>query len=92
MASRVTHPEIEELLGAYALDAVDPAETEVIELHLRGCPSCVAEVVSHREVAASMVQPGAAAPDNVWHRLAAELEEPPPALDLGRFTSMGTTA
>ena len=31
------HAEIQELLGAYALDAVDPDEAEQIERHLAGC-------------------------------------------------------
>ncbi len=88
MASRLSHPEIEELLGAYALDAVDPGEAEQIELHLRGCPQCAAEVASHREAAACLAQVGAPAPEGVWTRIAANLEEPPPELDLARLTSL----
>ncbi len=34
----MTHEEIQELLGAYALDAVDPDEAEVVELHLAELP------------------------------------------------------
>ena len=84
----MSHPEIEELLGAFALDAVDPGEGEAIELHLRDCPRCQAEVASHREVAASMAHVGAAAPDGVWDRIAASLEEAPPQLDMARVTSL----
>ncbi len=88
MAARLSRLEIEELLGAYALDAVDPGEAEAIEVHLRGCLRCVAEVASHREVAASMAYVGAAAPEDVWARIAANLEEPAPELDLARLTSL----
>ena len=69
-----------DLLGAYALDAVDPDEREAIELHLATCPRCRAEVAEHREVAAFLSQTGAPAPDGVWDRIAAELSPPAPAL------------
>ena len=88
MATRLIHAEIEELLGSYALDAVDPDEAEQIELHLRECPRCADEVASHREVAASMAHVGAAAPEGVWDRIAGSLEEPPPQLDMARVTSL----
>lgn len=35
------HDQFSELLGAYALDAVDPDEQAQIELHLRTCPGGV---------------------------------------------------
>lgn len=82
MAAELTHPEVEELLGAYALDAVDPDEAEAIERYLRDCPRCRAEVAAHREVAAVLAQAGSSAPAGVWDRIAGELEEPPPRLDL----------
>ena len=34
------HPEIEELVPAYVLDATDPEETELVRAHLEECPSC----------------------------------------------------
>jgi len=69
-----------EVLGAYALDAVDPDERVEIERHLAQCPRCRAEVVAHREVAALLSQAGAPAPDGVWDRIVAELTPPAPAL------------
>ena len=80
MTARLTHAEIEELLGAYALDAVDGDEREAIELHLRECPRCRAEVTEHREVAALLAHGGSAAPEGVWNRILEELEPPAPAL------------
>ena len=44
--------DIEELLGAYALDAVDPDERRQVEAFLQTSPRARAEVDQHREVAA----------------------------------------
>jgi hypothetical protein len=79
--------EFTELLGAYALDAVEPDEREAIEEHLATCPRCRAEVAEHREVAAFLSK-GAPAPEGVWDRIAAELSPPAPPLRM-TFTPTG---
>ena len=84
----LTHPEIQELLGVFALDAVSPEEADVVEAHIRECPRCRAEVADHREVAASLALVGSSAPPGVWSRIAGSLEEAPPQLDMARFVSM----
>jgi anti-sigma-K factor RskA len=84
----LTHLEIEELLGVYALDAVSPEEADVVEVHLRDCPRCRAEVADHREVAASLAHVGSTAPAGVWSRIAGSLEEAPPTLDMARVVSL----
>jgi len=87
----LTHDEMEELLGVYALDAVTPDEAEAVELHLRDCPRCRAEVAEHRETAAVLAYAGSPAPPQVWARIAGTLEaedSPPPWLDLARVVSM----
>ena len=76
----LTHDEIQELLGAYALDAVDDEERDVVELHLRECPRCRAEVAEHREVAALLAHGGTAAPDGVWDRIVAALDDSAPRM------------
>jgi anti-sigma-K factor RskA len=48
----MTHDEMTELLGAYALDAVDDDERRELDLHVEECASCRREVARHREVAA----------------------------------------
>jgi hypothetical protein len=78
------HTEIEELLGAYALDAVEPEEAAAIEEHLDTCPRCRAELAGHREVVGLLGDGGGAAPAGLWERLSASLEEPPPPLRLVR--------
>lgn len=75
-----SHDEIMDLLGAYALDAVDADEREVIEAHLLTCPRCTAEVADHREVAAMLAHTGAPAPEGLWTRIQDSLEETPPAM------------
>lgn len=76
------HDEIAELLGAYALDAVDADEAAAVEAHLAVCPRCAAEVADHREVAAMLAHTGAPAPEGLWTRISASLEEAPPEMDL----------
>jgi len=77
-----TIPEIEELLGAYALDALDPDERALVDEHLVSCPRCRAELADHLEVAALLGNTAAPAPDGLWARIAESLEEPPPVLRL----------
>jgi anti-sigma factor RsiW len=80
--SAPTHDEIGELLGAYALHAVEPAEAELIEAHLATCPKCRAEVAAHGEVATLLGNSGGDAPEGLWDRIASTLEEAPPPLRL----------
>lgn len=81
---RLSHNEIEELLGAFALDAIEADETAEIERHLQTCPRCRDEVRNHREVAALLAYQGADAPAGLWDRIAQSLEGVPsqPALVL----------
>jgi hypothetical protein len=71
------HEGVEDLLGAYALDAVEPEERELVEAHLAHCDRCRAEVADHREVAAALAG-GGSAPEGLWDRLAASLSDAPP--------------
>ena len=79
---RRSHEELAELLGAYALDALDDTdgEHEAVRLHLLECARCRAEVAEHREVAALLAHAGEPAPAAVWDRIASAIEgEAPPA-------------
>lgn len=84
----MNHEEISELLGAYALDAVEPDERALVEEHLTDCAKCRAEVADHREVASMLAHGGSDAPDGLWDRIAGTLDATPPALDLSRVTSL----
>ena len=78
----MTHAELQELLGAYAIDAVESDEAAAIDAHLLECPRCRAELVELREMAALLAHSGADAPDGVWDRIASSLSETPPPLRL----------
>ncbi len=86
------HDEAGELLGAYALDAVDGTERAELEVHLASCPRCRAELDSLREVAGALGTTVEPLPDALWSRIAGRLperpghrggEEPPPMPTLG---------
>ena len=76
--------EIEEALGAYALDAVDAADRDEIERYLKDNPRARDEVQQHREVATLLAYSGSTAPAALWDRIASELEGSTPerTLDL----------
>src|SRR4051794_35629048 len=78
----MTHEDLQALLGAYALDAVDAAEAAAVDAHLDECPRCRAEVADLRETAALLAHSGSEAPVGVWDRIAAELHDTPPPLRL----------
>ncbi|MGH9131722.1 MAG: anti-sigma factor domain-containing protein [Acidimicrobiales bacterium] len=92
MSRPLSHTDYEELLGAFALDAVDDAESAAVELHLLDCPRCRAEVARHRETAGLLGYAGALAPEGLWERIAGELREAPPALTLVRASAGAASA
>jgi anti-sigma factor RsiW len=73
----MTHDEIVQLLGAFALDAVDPDEAQEIRAHLVDCPRCSAEVAEHWEVTGLIANVGVDAPAALWDRIAARIDERP---------------
>jgi hypothetical protein len=79
----MTHDQIAELLGAYALDAVEADEAALIGAHLLECPRCAAELAQHREVAALLANAGSDAPDELWDKIVSRLDPPgdPPSTE-----------
>ena len=88
MGRELSHEEVNELLGAYALDALEPAEHQAVERHVEGCPVCRREVAEHREVAVLLTPGWGTPPAAVWDRIAASLEETPPELDMAPVIAM----
>lgn len=82
--------EVQELLGAYALDAVDSDEAAAVEAHLVGCPRCRAELAGFREVTGLFAYAGQDAPAGLWDRIAASMQEDPPPLRLERIRAAGS--
>jgi anti-sigma-K factor RskA len=75
----MSHDEIQDLLGAFALDAVDADEARAVEDHLRECARCRAEVAEHREAAAFLAHAGEDAPPALWDRIASTIDDDAPA-------------
>ncbi len=71
--------ELDELLGVYALDAVDADERRRVADYLIVNPRAAAEVQAHREVATMLAFTGMDAPAELWSRIAAEIESEAPA-------------
>ena len=78
--------DLDELLGAYALDAVDTDERRRVEEYLSLNPRARAEVEQHREVATMLSYSGAPAPDGLWDRIAESLDDraPEPGPELAK--------
>ncbi|HLI73696.1 MAG TPA: anti-sigma factor [Acidimicrobiales bacterium] len=74
----VNHDEFAELLGAYALDALDADEARLVAEHVARCPRCAAEVADHHEVVGMIANVGADAPPELWDRIAARIAAPGP--------------
>ncbi len=77
--SEMPRSEIDDLLGAYALDAVEPAEREMVERHLAGDAAARAEVDGMRETAAvlaSLPVSDEGAPAGLWVRIAGAIGLP----------------
>ncbi len=82
MAHELNHAEAAELLGVFALDALDADERVAVEHHLGRCGMCRAEVMEHIEVAGMLTSGIAGPPSSVWDRIAQDITETPPPLDL----------
>ena len=80
----ISHEQAVELLGAYALDAVDGDELIDLEEHLATCPRCQSELDTLREVAGAMGNSVEPPPEGLWASIVSRLpddlrgEEPPP--------------
>jgi anti-sigma-K factor RskA len=82
--------EMDELLGAYALDAVSDDERRAIDEYLLANPRARAEVQEHREVATMLAWSGMDAPDGLWDRIAVSINGPTvePGTELGQVLAM----
>lgn len=82
--------DLDELLGAYALDAVDDVERRRIDDYLAVNPRAAAEVQAHREVATMLAFTGMDAPEDLWDRIADEIGEqaPPPGPELAKVLAI----
>lgn len=86
-----TNPfDMDGLLGAYALDALDDDERRAVEDYLASSPRARQEVQEHREVATMLAWSGMDAPDGLWDKISGSLEgrAEAPAENLGKVLSL----
>jgi Anti-sigma-K factor rskA len=77
--SEMSGSEMDDILGAFALDAVDPAERQMVERRLASDPVARAEVDEMRETAAALASLPAddeGAPAGLWGRIADAIGSP----------------
>ena len=79
MTEASDHEDIKLLLGTYVLDATEPADTALVEQHLRTCAECRAEVDDLFEVAGMLGTDDVAPPPELWSKIAAQLGSEPPS-------------
>ncbi len=87
-----TNPfDMDDLLGAYALDALDDDERRAVEDYLASSPRARQEVQDHREVATMLAWSGMDAPDGLWDKISSSLEgrAEAPAENLAKVLSLG---
>jgi anti-sigma-K factor RskA len=89
VARELSRRELDELLGAYALDAVDDDEREQVEEYLARTPEARSLVADYRETAALLAHSGTEAPPGLWERIEHTLEEEPPKLATPRAAAVG---
>lgn len=70
--------DLDELLGAYALDAVTDEERRAVEQYLLVEPRARQEVAEHREAATMLAWSSMSAPEGLWDRIAANLDDAAP--------------
>ncbi len=70
----MNHQELNELLGAYAVDALDEREANLVEVHLASCVSCRAELDGLQAVAGMLGTDIAAPPDAIWQRIESRID------------------
>ena len=72
------HDAIGELLGPFALDALDPFEAAAVRAHLVDCPRCRDEVTRHQQAAAMLANTGGDAPAEMWKAIETRIQQPAP--------------
>lgn len=70
----MNHDDIKELLGAYALDAVEPDEHVAIRKHLDLCHDCRTEVERFQTAAAALASAHSPELSESWDAIAAQIE------------------
>lgn len=77
MDRAVSHAELRELLGAYAVHALEPDEHELVAMHAVGCGECTDELMVLLDAAAALGAMALEEPaDSVWEQLQRNMRAP----------------
>jgi hypothetical protein len=79
---KLTGPELDELLGAFALNAVDSDERQVVEEYLLRSPRAAAEVADHVFVATALAGSKHEVPAPSWDRISAAIDKLDTKIDI----------
>jgi hypothetical protein len=90
MAGELSRQELDSLLGAHALDAVEAGEREQIDRYLARSPWARAEVDETREVMSLLVEPEEGSPA-LWARVQEEISRPTGATNVHPLTAPEAT-
>ncbi len=77
----MNHTEAHDLLAPLSLDALDDELRGELEAHVATCAQCQRELDELREVATALGTTGLAAPEGLWERIAARLDERPAPIE-----------
>ncbi len=79
MTRLLEHEEIQDLLGVYAVSAIeDPAERAAVQAHLAQCAACRTELDEHREALRHLTAATERTPDAVWAAIRSAIEDEAP--------------
>jgi anti-sigma-K factor RskA len=89
----LNHEEVQELLGVYAVHAVDDADGTAISAHIAGCPECAEELERLLDAAAAFGMTELEEPSGeIWGRIQTEIRtENAPATATAMATNLTTT-
>jgi hypothetical protein len=73
----MTHDMTADLLGAFALDALEPFEADRVREHLTTCPRCREELAQYHHIAGMLANASGGAPDGLWDGIASRIKRPP---------------
>ncbi len=77
----MNHAEAHDLLAPLSLDALDLDRRGEVEAHVATCAECQRELDDLREVATALGTTGLVAPEGLWERIAARLDERPAPIE-----------
>lgn len=70
----MNHQQLQDLLGVFALHALDADEADLVRAHLGGCRHCRDEVAVYQQTAATLASTGGEAPRQIWDAIAARID------------------